>query len=120
KHHLQGTPATPAKPVPRRVTAPAGGKNWEPAHYNPELNLTYIPSSEGCNQLEGKVQADFADQGGTVQPRERFTGGSGKPLEQTPRSLKTPHPGSGGSKAVARPQPPHRPRGAATRGPHAV
>src|SRR5262249_687246 len=116
KHHLQGTPATPAKPVPRRVTAPAGGKNWEPAHYNPELNLTYIPSSEGCNQLEGKVQADFADQGGTVQPRERFTGGSGKPLEQTTGSIKALDPVSGETKAVARTDLPNWAGGLATSG----
>ncbi len=85
-----------------RCPATPGGKNWEPAAYNPELNLIYIPSSEGCNQLEGKVQVDFADQGGTVQPRERFTGGSGKPLEQTTGSIKALDPVSGETKAVAR------------------
>ena len=54
----------------------SGGKNWEPAAYNPELNTMYVPSAEGCNMLEGKQQADFVDQGGTAKPRDRFTGGS--------------------------------------------
>jgi len=81
--YVEGSHPTRANPVATRCPATPGGKNWEPAAYNPELSLIYIPSSEGCNQLEGKVQADFADQGGTVQQRERFTGGSGKPLEQT-------------------------------------
>jgi alcohol dehydrogenase (cytochrome c) len=48
------------------------------------------------------VQPDFADQGGTVQPRERFTGGSGKRLEQATGSIKALDPVSGETKAVAR------------------
>ncbi len=54
----------------------SGGKNWEPAAYNPDLNLMYVPSAEGCNMLEGKPQPDFVDQGGTAKPRDRFTAGS--------------------------------------------
>jgi alcohol dehydrogenase (cytochrome c) len=100
--YVEGSHPTRANPVATRCPATPGGKNWEPAAYNPELNLIYIPSSEGCNQLEGKVQVDFADQGGTVQPRERFTGGSGKPLEQTTGSIKALDPVSGETKAVAR------------------
>src|SRR5215467_14426794 len=100
--YVEGSHPTRANPVATRCPATPGGKNWEPAAYNPELRLIYIPSSEGCNQLEGKVQVDFADQGGTVQPRERFTGGSGKPLEQTTGSIKALDPVSGETKAVAR------------------
>ena len=100
--YVEGSHPSRANPVATRCPSTPGGKNWEPAAFNPELNLIYIPSSEGCNQLEGKVQADFADQGGTVQPRERFTGGSGKPLEQTTGSIKALDPVSGETKAVAR------------------
>src|SRR6195256_877540 len=39
-----------------------GGKNWEPTAYNPELNLLYIPSKEGCNQVYTEEQKDFVDQ----------------------------------------------------------
>src|SRR3984893_15627932 len=77
--YVEGSHPSRANPVATRCPSTPGGKNWEPAAYNPELNLIYIPSSEGCNQLEGVTQVDFEDQGGTVQPRERFTGGSGKP-----------------------------------------
>ena len=75
-----------------------GGKNWEPTAYNPELNLMYIPSAEGCNTLELQVQADFADQGGTVKPRDRFTGGSGKAEGKLKGSIKAVDPISGENK----------------------
>jgi alcohol dehydrogenase (cytochrome c) len=100
--YVEGSHPTRANPVATRCPSTPGGKNWEPAAYNPELSLIYIPSSEGCNQLELKVQADFADQGGTVHPRERFTGGAGKPLEQATGSIKTLDPVTGETKAVAR------------------
>ena len=58
--------------------AHTGGKNWEPSAYNPELGLLYIPSIEGCNYIDTVAQKDFADQGGTVKPRERFSGGGTK------------------------------------------
>ena len=48
------------------------------------------------------MQPDFVDQGGTVKPRDRFTGGSGKPLEQTTGSIKALDPVTGETKAVAR------------------
>jgi alcohol dehydrogenase (cytochrome c) len=67
--YVAGTTATRANPLGRRCPAVSGGKNWEPAAYNPQLGLIYIPSSEGCNLIEGVVQADFVDQGGTVKPR---------------------------------------------------
>ena len=55
-----------------------GGKNWQPGAYNPELNLLYIPSIEGCNSVETVEQKDFVDQGGPIKPRERFAGGGQK------------------------------------------
>src|SRR5712672_1884124 len=100
--YVEGSHPTRANPVATRCPATPGGKNWEPAAYNPELNLIYIPSSEGCNQLELVVQQDFVDQGGTVKPRERFTGGAGKPLQQATGSIKALDPVSGETKAVAR------------------
>ena len=43
-----------------------GGKNWEPTAYNPELQLIYIPSIEGCNstgngRAEGHGRSGRAD-----------------------------------------------------------
>ena len=54
--YVEGTTATRTKPIGTRCPAVSGGKNWEPAAYNPELNRIYIPSSEGCNQIEGVTQ----------------------------------------------------------------
>ena len=70
-----------------------GGKNWEPTAYNPELQLIYIPSIEGCNSLETVEQKDMADQGGPVQWRSRFAGGGQKSPERLYGSLKAVDPG---------------------------
>jgi alcohol dehydrogenase (cytochrome c) len=101
--YVEGSHPTRAKPLANpRCPATPGGKNWEPAAYNPELNLIYIPSSEGCSQLEGVTQKDFVDQGGTVKPRERFAGGANKRLQQTTGSIKALDPVTGEIKAIAR------------------
>jgi alcohol dehydrogenase (cytochrome c) len=100
--YVEGSHATRAKPVGTRCPATSGGKNWEPAAYNPQLNLIYIPSSEGCTQIEGVVQKDFVDQGGPVKPRERFAGGANKRLKQLTGSIKALDPATGEVKAVAR------------------
>jgi alcohol dehydrogenase (cytochrome c) len=80
-----------------------GGRRQELAAgaYNPELNRIYIPSSEGCNQIEGVTQTDFEDQGGPVKPRDRFAGGGNKNLQQTTGSIKALDPLTGETKAVA-------------------
>lgn len=77
-----------------------GGKNWEPTAYNPELQLLYIPSIEGCNSLETVEQKDMADQGGPVQWRSRFTGGGQKSPERLYGSLKAVDPATGDTKAA--------------------
>jgi alcohol dehydrogenase (cytochrome c) len=100
--YVEGTTATRAKPIGTRCPAVSGGKNWEPAAYNPELNRIYIPSSEGCNQIEGVAQTDFEDQGGPVKPRDRFAGGGNKNLKQTTGSIKALDPVTGETKAVVR------------------
>ena len=100
--YVEGTHGTRAKPVGTRCPAVSGGKNWEPAAYNPELNLLYVPASEGCNQIETQVQADFVDQGGTVKPRDRFAGGINKVTKQTTGSVKALDPVTGEIKAAAR------------------
>jgi alcohol dehydrogenase (cytochrome c) len=100
--YVEGTHATRAKPLGTRCPGVAGGKNWEPAAYNPELNLIYVPSSEGCTQIELVQQKDFVDQGGPVKPRERFAGGINKNLKQTTGSVKALDPVTGETKAVAR------------------
>jgi alcohol dehydrogenase (cytochrome c) len=61
-----------------------------------------LPSSEGCSETDGKMQADFADQGGTVKPRDRCDGGGNKVVKQTTGSVKALDPATGDVKAVAR------------------
>ena len=80
-----------------------GGKNWEPSAYNPELNLLFIPSTEGCDSITTVEQPSFVDQGGTVKPRERFAGGGTKNLpEGRYGSLKAVDPTTGDIKASAK------------------
>ncbi len=81
----------------RRTPCPtnSGGKNWEPSAYNPELHLLYVPSTEGCNVIETVEQKDFADQGGTVKPRDRFTGGGTTNPDRRYGSLKAIDPVTG-------------------------
>src|SRR5215470_14507885 len=67
--YVEGTAPSRARPLVTRCPAVAGGKNWEPAAYNPELKLLYVPSTEGCTQIELQEQKDFVDQGGPVKPR---------------------------------------------------
>src|SRR5262249_50209028 len=98
--YVAGTNRRPAHPNGTRCPAVSGGKNWEPAAYNPELNLICIPSAEGCNQIETVEQKDFVDQGGTVKPRERFAGGNNKVTKQTTGSIKALDPVMGETKAV--------------------
>ncbi len=95
-HGMRGQPST------RTCPANTGGKNWEPSAYNPELGLLYVPSIEGCNTLETVEQKDRDDQGGTVKPRERFTGGSSKTVTRLYGSLKAVDPVTGDTKAVLR------------------
>jgi len=95
-HGMRGQPST------RTCPANTGGKNWEPSAYNPELGLLFIPSIEGCNTLETVEQKDRDDQGGTVKPRERFTGGSSKTVTRLYGSLKAVDPVTGDTKAALR------------------
>jgi alcohol dehydrogenase (cytochrome c) len=94
-----GSHGTRARPTGQRLCpSNSGGKNWEPSAYNPELKLLYVPSIEGCNFIETVEQKDFSDQGGTVKPRERFTGGSTKTPERRYGSLKAIDPITGETK----------------------
>jgi len=77
-----------------------GGKNWEPSAYNPQLGLLYIPSIEGCNYVNTVEQKDFADQGGSLKPRDRFAGGGIKTPDRLYGSLKAVDPTSGEIKAA--------------------
>jgi hypothetical protein len=60
----------------------------------------HVASTEGCNILETVEQKDFIDQSGTVKPRDRFTGGSGKNPERRYGSFKAIDP------TPAKPRPP--------------
>jgi alcohol dehydrogenase (cytochrome c) len=95
-----GSHGSRAKPLSERLCpSHFGGKNWQPTAYNPELNLLYIPSVEGCNQVETVEQKDFVDQGGTMKPRERFSGGGQKTTRPLYGSLKAVDPATGEIKA---------------------
>jgi alcohol dehydrogenase (cytochrome c) len=93
--YAQGTTGTRGQGVSRLCPSHFGGKNWEPTAYNPQLSLLYIPSIEGCNGIETVEQKDFVDQGGTVKPRERFTGGGQKTTARLYGSLKAVDPATG-------------------------
>jgi alcohol dehydrogenase (cytochrome c) len=74
--YVPGSHSSRARPVSDRLCpSVAGGKNWQPGAYNPQLGLVYIPSVEGCNHVETVEQKDRDDQGGPIKARERFTGG---------------------------------------------
>jgi alcohol dehydrogenase (cytochrome c) len=79
-----------------------GGKNWQPSAYNPQLGLMFIPSIEGCGQIETNEQKDFTDQGGAVKPRDRFTGGPFKFDRRLYGALKAVDPTTGEIKASLR------------------
>ncbi len=95
-HGMRGNPMATVCP------SHFGAKNWEPSAYNPHLNLMFIPSVEGCDGIETVAQKDFADQGGTVQPRDRFSGGSFKLTSRLYGSLKALDPTTGDIKASIR------------------
>jgi alcohol dehydrogenase (cytochrome c) len=97
------TRGTRAKPQGDRLCpAIAGGKNWAPSASNPELQLIYVPSIEGCNTIETVEQKDFVAQGGTVNPRAFFSGGAFKFSERLYGSLKALDPVTGEIKARTR------------------
>ena len=79
-----------------------GGKNWQPGAYNPQAGLVYIPSIEGCGQIETTEQKDFVDQGGPVKPRDRFVGGPFKFDRRLYGALKAVDPTTGDTKASLR------------------
>ena len=100
QEYAPGSHSSRAKPTSDRLCpSHYGGKNWEPGAYNPELNLLYIPSIEGCNTIDTVEQKDFVDQGGPIKPRERFAGGGGRPTERLYGSLKALDPATGETKA---------------------
>jgi alcohol dehydrogenase (cytochrome c) len=106
--YAEGSHGTRAKPKSGKLCPTNnGGKNWEPSAYNPELGLLYIPSIEGCNYIELIEQQDMVDQGGTVKPRERFTGGAPRTPDRLYGSLKAVNPATGETKAVQRLQYPN-------------
>jgi alcohol dehydrogenase (cytochrome c) len=101
QEYTVGSHSNRARPTSNRLCpAHTGGKNWEPSAYNPELQLLYIPSIEGCNFTETVEQKDFADQGGPVKWRERFAGGGTKTPNRLTGSLKAVDPVTGETKVA--------------------
>ena len=97
-----GTHGMRGQPMATICPSHFGAKNWEPTAYNPTLNRLYIPSVEGCDGLQTVAQKDFADQGGTLKPRDRFSGGSFKMTGRLYGSLKAIDPTTGDIKAAVR------------------
>ena len=97
-----GTHGMRGEPLANVCPSHFGAKNWEPTAYNPTLNMLYIPSVEGCDGIETVAQKDFVDQGGTVKPRDRFSGGSFKMTGRLYGSLKAIDPTTGDIKAAVR------------------
>jgi alcohol dehydrogenase (cytochrome c) len=103
QEYTPGSHGSRARPQSNRLCpSHFGGKNWEPSAYNPELNLLYVPSAEGCNHVETVEQKDFVDQGGPVKPRERFSGGAFRMSERLYGSLKALDPITGETKVNLR------------------
>jgi alcohol dehydrogenase (cytochrome c) len=101
QEYTVGSHSSRARPTSNKLCpAHTGGKNWEPSAYNPELQLLYIPSIEGCNFTETIEQKDFIDQGGTVKPRDRFAGGGTKTPSRLTGSLKAVDPTTGETKVA--------------------
>src|SRR6516162_880564 len=89
QEYVPGSHSNRARPKSEQLCpSHFGGKNWQPSAYNPDLNLLFIPSVEGCNHLETVEQKDFVDQGGPIKPRERFAGGAQKTPERLYGSIK--------------------------------
>jgi len=103
QEYTVGSHSSRARPTSDKLCpAHYGGKNWGPSAYNPELNLLYVASTEGCNFTTTVEQKDFVDQGGTVNPRERFAGGGVKTTIRLYGSLKAVDPASGENKGRER------------------
>jgi alcohol dehydrogenase (cytochrome c) len=101
QEYTVGSHSNRSRPISNKLCpAHTGGKNWEPGAYNPELQLLYIPSIEGCNFVETVEQKDFADQGGPVKWRDRFAGGGAKTPNRLTGSLKAVDPTTGEIKAA--------------------
>ena len=92
-HGMRGRPA--ARTCPTNSAARTGSR---PPTIRNSACCTF-PSIEGCNIIETVEQKDLADQGGTVKPRDRFTGGSTKTVQRLYGSLKAVDPITGETKA---------------------
>jgi len=100
QEYTPGSHSSRARPESNRLCPSVeGGKNWEPSAYNPELGVLFVPTKEGCNITTTAEQKDFVDQGGTVQPRERFAGGQPRTTTRSYGSLKALDPLTGEIKA---------------------
>src|SRR6516225_6080330 len=103
QEYTPGSHGSRAKPQSQvKCPSTTGGKNWPPSAYNPQLNLLFFTSVEGCNIVETVEQKNFEDQGGTVKPRDRFVGREGKPSDRRYGSLKAVDPTTGEVKAATK------------------
>jgi alcohol dehydrogenase (cytochrome c) len=100
QEYTPGSHGSRAKPQGTACPSNGGGKTWPPSAYNPQLNLLFFTSVEGCNIIETVEQKSFEDQGGTLKVRERFAGGGTKPSERRHGSLKAVDPTTGETKAA--------------------
>jgi alcohol dehydrogenase (cytochrome c) len=79
--YVPGTVGTRANPRADYCPSISGGTNWQPQSYNPQNGWVYTVSTESCAAIETKLQEPgWRMAGGTVKPRERFTGGGSIPI----------------------------------------
>ena len=102
QEYAPGTHGSRAKAEGQTCPSNTGGKNWPPSAYNPQLNLLFFTSVEGCNVIETVEQKSFEDQGGALKARERFAGGLTKSSERRYGSLKAIDPTTGETKLATK------------------
>lgn len=102
-------------PTAQVCPSTGGGKNWQPAAYNPELHRLYIPAMESCGMITAKEQDKPVAEGGKWKLPASFTGTGGVQqltltgsltakdvtTGQTVKKINTPYPMWGGVLATA-------------------
>ncbi len=103
--YVPGTVGSRAKPRADYCPSISGGTNWQPQSYNPQTGWLYTVATESCQAVETKaeLQAPWRMPGGTLKPRERFTGGGAIPINPYQRygSLKAMNVATGAIAARA-------------------
>ena len=95
RHARPGGGDAPVRPI-------AAARTGSPPPTIPSSTCSTCRRSKAATSSTTVEQKDFVDQGGTVKPRERFTGGSTKNRRTPLRRLKAVDPTTGETKAKLR------------------